>query len=459
MGLFYLVTLYCFIRGAASNAPPVWYGFSVAACAMGMISKEVMVSAPLMLLLYDRTFVSGSFREAWSRRRRFYLLLVATWPLLAVSVFSAGTEGDLRGFGAGVSVAWWVYALTQLRAVVHYLRLSVWPHPLVLDYGSDLVVHIAEVIPQAITIVLLLVSTAIALWRWPSIGFVATWFFVILAPSSSVVPLATQTMAEHRMYLPLAAVAVLVVTGGYQLLAFAAGHLHLQALSLRYTAVAAVGLLVVTLGWLTLRRNEDYQSQISIWADTVAKRPQNAGAHYNLGLASAQEGRIEQAMTEFEQALRLKSNYADAYWNLGVSLEKVGRAQEAMGRYEQALRVKPNWAEGHYYVGMALTRLGRMSEAIAHYEQALQINPDYADAHNSLAYALIQSGRIQDAIEHYEAALRIEPGSAQAHNNLAGALYQVGRAQDAIWHLEQALRIKPDFAEAKQNLERVRASQ
>jgi len=91
MGLFYLLTLYCFIRGAASQRPRLWYGLCVTACALGMACKEVMVSAPLMVLLYDRTFVSGSFRVAWRRHGRLLGALAGTWVLLGYLVASGGT--------------------------------------------------------------------------------------------------------------------------------------------------------------------------------------------------------------------------------------------------------------------------------------------------------------------------------------------------------------------------------
>src|SRR5208282_291393 len=120
MGLFYLLTLYSFIRGAESQRPVGWFTLSVFACFLGMASKEVMVTAPVMVLLYDRTFVSGNFREAWTRHWRLYLGLASSWLLLGCLM------ADLhnRGVGYGLGIAWWGYALTECRAVVQYLRLA-----------------------------------------------------------------------------------------------------------------------------------------------------------------------------------------------------------------------------------------------------------------------------------------------------------------------------------------------
>src|ERR1022692_3445174 len=213
MGLFYLLTLYCFIRGAGAGGPGRfwWLAASVFACLLGMATKEVMVSAPLVVLLYDRTFLAGGFREAFRRRWRLYAGLAATWIALALLVLSTHSRSGTAGFGT--TVAWWRYALTQLPAVVHYLWLCFWPHRLIFDYGSALEIPSFRVVPCALIIAGLAAATAWALARRPAVGFLGASFFAILAPSSSIVPVATETIAEHRMYLPLAAVAVLVVLG------------------------------------------------------------------------------------------------------------------------------------------------------------------------------------------------------------------------------------------------------
>ncbi|MEO6876250.1 MAG: hypothetical protein ABI222_15655, partial [Opitutaceae bacterium] len=214
MGMFYLLTLYGFIRAVESASPRRWQIFTVIVCLVGMATKEVMVSAPVLVLLYDRTFVAGSFGRAWQQRRTFYLSLAATWLLLAYTVIAAGQRGGAAGFGRGVSS--WDYALTQCHAIILYLRLAFWPSPLVVDYGTTIVQSLGEVWWQALLLIGLVAGTCFALVRRPAVGFAGVWFFALLAPSSSVVPLITQTMAEHRMYLSLAAVIGLVVLGGYR---------------------------------------------------------------------------------------------------------------------------------------------------------------------------------------------------------------------------------------------------
>jgi tetratricopeptide (TPR) repeat protein len=468
MGLFYLLTLYCFVRGAESRlqesgvrnqekefktqnpqatlplssgltplASRLWQAASILSCLLGMACKEVMVSAPLMVLLYDRTFVAGSFRAAWQKRRYFYLGLAASWLLLGFLVVSTGgNRNGSAGFSSGMT--WWTYALTQLPAIVHYLRLSLWPHPLIFEYGTAVVKHAGEVIPGALIIAALATGTVIGLRRWPALGFVGVWFFAILAPSSSVVPVVTETMAEQRMYLPLAAVVVLVVLGIY-------------AWAGRRGAFALLA-SAVSLGILTFQRNQDYGSDLSIWNDTVAKRPENARAHNNLGESLSQAGQKTEAVQQYQEAVRLKPTDPDYNFNLATALSGLGHVQESLGQFEATLRLVPDYAPAHLNYGLALMKAGQASNAIAQYKEALRINPNYAEAHNDWGIALGQTGQLPEAIAQFAEALRLNADNADAHNNLGFASRQAGRLEDALAQFKEALRLNPDFDEARNNL-------
>ena len=470
MGLFYLLTLYGFIRSIVSQslidlraerlseeknrshplfhllrerAPALWFAFTVGVCLLGMATKEVMVSAPLIVFLYDRTLVAGSFRAAWRQRGPFYTALGATSLVLAWLMAGTSGRGGTAGFGLGVT--WWQYAFTQCGAVAHYLRLAVWPSPLVFDYGGTVLTKdLTEVWPQALALVALGAGTLVALWRRPAIGFLGSWFFAILAPTSSFVPVA-DTMFEHRMYLPLAAVVV-------------AAGLALHAVGGRRGLFMGAA-LAVGLGGLTLQRNEDYRSELALWRDTVAKRPGSVRAHYTLGTVLFALGRADEAIGEYESALRLKPGSAEAHNNLGNALTRLGRAAEAVPHYEAALRLAPQSADAHNNFGNALLRLGRLSEARTHYETALRLHPDFADAHNNLGNVLAQLGEFASAAGHYEAALQARPDLADAQANLGNVFAQTGRLAEAIAHYEAALRLRPDFAIARENLAHARAIQ
>jgi hypothetical protein len=312
-----------------------------------------------MVLLYDRSFVSGSFLEAWRRRWPYYLGLAGPWLLLAVSMRSV----PQRGVGFDLGVSWFSYALTSCRSIVLYLKLGVWPSPLVLDYGMDVVHNAGEVIPYLAVLVVLLVGTVIALRRWPTLGFVGAWFFVILAPTSSVIPIIGQPMAEHRMYLSLAAVISLVVLGLHQ---------FMGRRSLFLFAILALGL-----GWFSIKRNEDYRSAVTIWTKTVAQSPHNARALNNLGNSLLDiPGRLPEAIAALEASVRIKPDYAEAHNNLGCALGDMGRLREAMAHFRTAIRIDPNYAAPHENLATALALIpGRWAEAKAEHQTALRLNP------------------------------------------------------------------------------------
>lgn len=407
MGLLYLATLDCFLRGTEARGR-AWFSVCVMACLAGIMTKEVMVTAPLMVLLLDRTFVAGTFYEALRRRWLLYLALAAA--CIPLAGLTSGLHERAAGFGLGV--AWWDYALTECRAIANYLALSFWPTPLVFDYGRYADLPQGGAWPYAGAVAVWVVAAVYALRRSPAVGLSCAWPLLILAPTSSVIPLAGQPIAEHRMYLPLAAVSAWIVIGAFRI----AGRRSLPVLA----GMAAV------LALAAAARNETYKSALSLWSDTVAKAPENPRARNNLGR----------------------------------ELEKLpGRAGEAAAEYEQALRLRPAEAEVHFNLANVLARDPlRWPESIGHYEQALRLDPDHAQAHNNLGNVLAQrAGRLAEAIPHYEEALRLRPDYPEAHNNLALAYVGLGRLEEAVRHLEIALKLKPDFPDASRNLERLRA--
>ena len=453
VGLFYLLTLYCFVRGATRHpldgnpaGTGVWLACSVVACLLGMATKEVMVTAPLMVLFFDRTFFAGTFRAAWRRRRGFYVALAGTWLLLGWLIAqTGGNRGGSVGFG--VSVGWWDYWLTQFKAIGRYLWLSFWPHPLAFEYGSFWIHKFGEIAVEVVVVSGLLAATIIALRRRSAAGFIGAWFFGILAPTS-LAPGTTQMIVEHRMYLPLAAVIALVV-----------GAAHTWCAAQRRAPLAwLAGAVALALVLLTMRRNADYRSDIALWTDTIAKRPDNPLAHFMLAGAQERAGDVATALASYERTLELKPDFSIGHENFGELLLRQGRRAEAMTHFESALRVQPDYADAHANLGIACLDEGRVAEAIAHLERAVQLTPASASARYNLGNALAAAGRPGEAVAEFEGALKLQPTMAEAHFNLANALMDLHRPNDAIVHYEAATKARPDYAAAHYNLANVLAA-
>jgi Flp pilus assembly protein TadD len=441
MALFYLLTLYAFVRfagaqqdsGSTHSGSGAWRTVSVVACALGMATKEVMATAPLMILLYDRTFISGSFSQAWRTRRGFYLALTSTWLVLAALVVSTGgNRGGTVGLGTGVPL--WAYPLTQFQALTKYIWRAVWPHPLVFEYGTFWVQRASDVLPYAAIIVALLVASAIGLRRSPAAGFLGAWFFVILAPTS-LAPGTIQMIVEHRAYLPLAAVITLVI---------AAIHHALGRRSLAPGIALAAALTV-----LTVLRNHDYRSALALWTDTVAKRPENPRAHGGLAEALEEAGRFDEALAHRRQAVRLLPTEAKYHANLAIALARAGQNDAAIRENRLALQLAPTEARTHNNLAILLGAAGDDAGALHHYSEAVRLEPGDALYHYNRGIVQLRRGALDDAIASFRSALRLRHDNTDAHYNLAGALARAGQPAEAAAHYAEAVRLQPDDADVR----------
>jgi tetratricopeptide (TPR) repeat protein len=368
MGLCYLLTLYGFIRYAEARADGgpgrgPWAVLAVVSCFLGMGTKEVMVSAPLMVLLYDRAFVSGSIREAWRRSWKLYAGLAGSWALLGYCVIA---NGDRGGISAGVDDR--AYWLAQFPAILRYLKLAAWPHPLIFDYGVLEAASRPVAVASGLIVGLLIVGTAVALWRNWALGFLGVWFFAILAPTS-LIPGNRQTLAEHRMYLPLAAVLAVGVMGGVGLVR--------RSLLGRPQCLILVAMVAIGLGVTTARRVANYSSNLALWSDTVIKRPENPYAHENLGGA---------LLDQHESITWAKLNSRPANDDPGMARLDAEIIRQVLAQYEAAVRLRPTEATFHFNVGCVLAELGRRSEAAAEFNEALRLDPGNAEAQDQLGH-------------------------------------------------------------------------
>jgi tetratricopeptide (TPR) repeat protein len=453
VGLFYLLTLYCFLRGATSSNGKAWYAAAVGACALGMASKEVMVSAPLMTVLYDRTFVAGSFKQSLRRRWRLWLALSATWALLPILYGMSGHRGGSAGFGLGMTA--WQYARTQLGSIVHYLRLAFWPSPLVLDYGALVASSAAEVVPYALVVLLLVAATIAALVLRPRWGFLGAWFFVILAPSSSIVPLATQTAAEHRMYLPLLAVVAMVVFATYPAI------VRLGLRSKRapvWATVLPVLALTSALMWRTHQRNQDYQSELAIWDANIRAWPLSDRAYLTRGSVYWTLGRYDDAIKDYDRSIALNPRSEKAYIGRGNVYSDRGQYDEALRDYDLAINLNPRAADAYNGRGSVYDDQGQIDLAIRDFSKAIELEPEFAEAYFNRAVARDAKGELDAAIEDYDKVIRLQPTQAQAYAGRGIARSRKGEIDAAISDYDRAIALRPDFAEAYSNRGNARQS-
>ena len=400
MGLFFLVTLYAALRAdEGGRRAPAWSAGAIAACALGMATKEVMVVAPVVVALWlwilrpAHPFLSGG-------RRTLLLGLAATWIVLAALVVMAP-----RSASVGFALGGWTpltYLRTQAGVILHYLRLAVVPAPLVFMYSWPPAESWLSVLPQmALLATLAGIAFYLALRRHP-LALPGIWFFLILAPSSSILPIATEVAAEHRMYLPLAAVVALVVIG----------YRRVKGLPQQGMAAAAVLFAVATvLGVTTHARNRNYESIEALMRDTVENSPSNLRARviyggHLLGLEryAEAEAQLRVAVTLPERAPAEQGLTAAAHMYLGSSLAAQDKLDEALPHLERTIALSPDLGEAHAFLGNVYASKGRLPEAAAEFDRAIELMPAVpalleraATVFNALAAEHARAGRDAEA--------------------------------------------------------------
>jgi len=430
MATFFLLTLY--FGGSGGSAT-----MSVICCALGMACKETMVVAPIVVLLYDRTFAFGSFREALRRRGRYYAALSATWIVLIVLLWSS-PRSDSAGF-TGASVSPWTYLLDQSVMIVRYLRLAFWPRGLVLDYGEPAHVTFGEVAPYVLAVAVLLAGTVVALVRNSAVGFLGAWFFLTLAPTSSIMPISTEVGAERRMYLPLMAIVTLACAP------------VARAFIARAPFYLAASLVAGLLSMATIQRNAEYRSGLTLWQTVLDRWPPHARAHRNLAAELKLANRRDEEIEHLHAAVTALPELRNV---LAVELLALGRNMEAADEFRLYLRDHPRDADAWSNLGNALDALGRSDEALDAFRRAVDVDPNNGLSQRNLALQYLQKNDFDNAVTHAREGVRLTPNDPDAHNLLGLALIGQQKVDEAIAEFNTSLRLRPTNNDASGYLER-----
>ena len=430
MALCYLLTLFCVQRGIDTNKR-LWYAIGVGACVLGMGCKEAMATAPVAILLYDRTFAAGTFRRALEKRWQLYLGLASTWGLLAFLMAQ-------NSHGASIDMSQpyiiWHYALNQSRIILeHYVANIFWPDLLTNFYGPIRYVRIADVWPFSLALCSLLIGTAYALVRYPVIGFAGGWFFLLLAPTSSIAAIFWEAMAERRPYLAIASVLALVVVAGYSGLARWVALGGLSPRSMRWICSTWLVVVVVGLGGRTMVRNQDYLDLVTLW---------RGEAEY-----------VESVIKSLDLVLvKVAWYHADVYIQLAQAYAEQEKWEQAQDLYTQILQANPNNFKAHKWQGYLYKDRDMPDEAIYHFRRVVALNPDAYAVHNALGALLCMQGAVDEGIGHLQRAVQIAPTYVWGYSNLGAALKLQQRDEEARLYLDRALQIAPNFSPALENL-------
>ncbi|PQO25339.1 hypothetical protein C5Y96_25950 [Blastopirellula marina] len=468
MGLFFLLSILCFAVGHNSKNMVFWrlacvaFGFAAVSC------KEVAVVLPLVILWYDRALLSESWKSLFRRNWFVYLGLMASW-ILIVHFFDLPPE-HFQHYGVAVvnetviteggterrTVGPTEYLYSQTKVIPFYLWLSVIPNGQSLDHGWRATFSLVDALLPGLFILSLIGLTIWATFRNPLLGFWGGWFFLILAPTSSFLPI--QDIAfEHRMYLPLAGVLSVLVLGGYQAISYGIGQQDAAGTDVLGRVVLGIGVVAVLgYGVCTIARNEVYRSSNAMWQDVIAKNPQHFRGYSQLANVYLKEGDIEKATPLLTKAIELYPTvgftkaHGDLFYEQG--LEAIAKGDENLARQYFEIAIRGNPRDDRICVAIAqLEQTQNPERAMAFLRRAVELNPNNSEAYNRLA-SIVQHYDRPTAISLFQKAIQVAPENVHAHNNLANAYAHQKQWSDAIRHYKAALSLEPGMQAAAKNL-------
>jgi Flp pilus assembly protein TadD len=424
----------------------LYYAVTMITFALGLMSKPMVVTFPLALLLLDY-WPLGRFDTEHRGDRRFLRLAFEKWPLFLLGIASAGVTYLVQQHGGAMEAKNYFPLVVRFTNIpisyCRYLGKIFYPVNLSPYYIHPRIWPVAEVLLATLFLAILSVVILRLRRRMPYLFFGWAWFVVILLPVIGIVQVGTQSIADRYTYVPSIGIFIAVCWSLPKLVP----ELRVTHLILGSATIV----VLIILAYLA-------RAQIAYWKDTVTLfrhalvlEPDNNLAHLDLGVGLAEQGHTAEAMREVREALRLNGDIAEAYLTLGLLLSDEGRFGEAITSFHGGLARHPNDAKGHLLLGIALHRLGSLDAAAEEFRAAARLQPELVEAFNNLGMVYREQGKFDAAIEAYRQALATRPAFADAHNNLAIALYSSGRSGDALSELREALRLNPHSPEFHTN--------
>ncbi|WP_186377684.1 tetratricopeptide repeat protein [Planctopirus ephydatiae] len=453
--LFYIGTI-CAFAQAVLNQQRYWFIVAWISCALGMLSKEMMVTAPLCVFWFDFAVLSKSWREVVGRWF-WHLGLWLTLGFLALVIFAHRGEYAQAGIGDVPDISRWQYFRSQPWVVANYLQIWIWPAGQCADALKIPVNNPAWYWPGLlITGLWLSIVLRLTLSR-PALGFLAGAWLLVLVPTSSIVPI-QDLYFEHRMYLPsmfLAVFSSLLLQALMDRLKWTSHTLHWGVLTTMLVLLIAVNNYRCTV----------YLSDESFWRDAIAKSPGNSRAYTNLALAVSNRARRtqdpaekqslhEEAIAAARKSIEIHALNAITYRNLALVLGEAGRRSEGEKyvQMESILKSKLSQEQllelGNFY------RKTDPELALFCYERAREIPPESSEVYNNLGILTQQVEKnFLKAEVCFQRALSLSPNNANVHNSYGNLLVRTKRYQEAVAAFDRALRLDPELKSAIQGRE------
>lgn len=425
--LLFLASILCYIHArlsyvkgnisASSNlrSTVIWYIASLLCAVLAMKTKEIALTLPFVIIIYEFTFYP---RYKLTERLYFLIPVALTLLVIPLTLLSVSSEGISIASSAS-DISRHDYLLTQFRVIVTYLRLLILPVNQMMDYVYpvskvffDPAVFLSFLLLSALFVasILLLCSGEHKnnFQKLRIIGFGGLWFFITLSVESSVIPI-TDVIFEHRLYLPAVGVFMVFATAG-SIIVERVGKRYPGSIACLYSIVVC---LLCILPVATYLRNEVWQSEITLWEDVANKSPDNARARAIIGIKHIEAKNIDMAIARFQEAIRIKPDYADAIICLGNAYIAKGMLDEGNQQYLKALVLGTMDFESRAGLMMNMgnynLKIRMYDRAIYYYQNALSVMPNEAIIHKNLGNAYKAKGLTKEAEVEFARAKQLNP--------------------------------------------------
>jgi len=434
--LFWMLTLGAYARYVARPGP-ARYAWTLAAFALGLMAKPMLVSLPLVLILLDYWPFARGFRI---QEKLPFLALTA-----AVSVVTYVAHAQGKAVVSLVTIPLGLRVENVLISYAAYIGKMFWPSGLAVFYPYPTG---PLGVPAALAAIGLAAVTGAAIWmarQRPYLIVGWLWYLVTLAPVIGLVQAGQQARADRYMYIPMIGLSVMLAWGGAELLrAWPRAQIVLAV-----TACAACAVV-------TAMQVGYWEDGVKLFHRAVDVTAGNYVARFNLAHELREHGDVAGATRQLEEAVRIQPGSGLAHDELGQLLGKQGRLDEALAQLRLAEVALPDDGAIHYRIGIMLGTAGHAEQAADELSQAIRLEPDNADAHRNLGISLAMMDRLPEAAVEFRTAVNLKPDDANARFNFGVALVNLGRTSEAIEQLQEAVRLKPDFSDARDALDEVR---
>ncbi|RKY31419.1 MAG: hypothetical protein DRP74_04965 [Candidatus Omnitrophota bacterium] len=440
---FYLISLSLYVKsrlmkeeGAGFNKFRHYYFAAFLTALMAMYSKEMTMTLPFMILLYELCFFTTESKKLNYKLFSPFLTLLFVIPLTMYLSKSVNFQEMRMINEPALDITPQHYFFTQLRVIATYLRLLVLPINQNLDYDYSVSKNFFE--QEVLSSFILLagmVFIAIKIFKKHRLAsFAILWFFITLLPESSIIPI-KDVIFEHRLYLPMFGFSLFLVYIVYYL----AGRKS-------WLKIILLSVMVCAYSILTYNRNSIWKDGITLWSDSIKKSPLKARPYSERGNIYLSRGDFTRALNDYNKAIEINPGFDDAYNNRGFLYTKKGESEQAIHDFNKAIKVNPEPYLAYYNRGNAHRVQGNYEKAIRDYSRSIDIRPDFALAYYNRATIYYAINNLDRAIADYTQAIKAEPNLGLAYYSRGIAYQKKGDLDQAILDYNKALKISPELA-------------